>query len=317
MSHSIFKGFSSITNPLLGEQLSNNMQEWLDWNFVNTGGYVNISLSESGTYGGDKSRLRPVRDRRYDNGQVWEGYRSNWVWQSGINQDDQPTQVSGVYVDGTFYTPSDATYGHHVNYPLGRIVFNSNIPTTSTVQCEHSPKFVKVVDVDDVPFFKNVQLKSWRVDLDFLKTSGNWSVLGDTRVQLPLVGVDVQGRTYSPYAIGGGQWAESDITFHIVGEDQWSVGQIADAISYQNDRNIYLYDVNRMKNDDISILDINGSITADTKTYPALVAESGNGGYRYKKCYLDDTEALNGRWVTPHIYMQEVNFTTEVILGNI
>ena len=320
MSYQKFDGLSSIAKPLLTEQLQVNMIEFLDWNFVDAGGYINVSLSNSGEYGGDKSRLRPVDDPRYTDGQVWEGYRNNWVWQSGVGSTPSPIQVSGVYIDGTFYAPTDTTYSHHVNYPLGRIVFDSAIDTTSVVQAEYSPKFVKVVDAERVPLFRRIQFNSWRVDdSTFLQSSsGNWALLGDQRVQLPVVAIDVcSNRTFYPYQIGGGQVAETDIVFHVLGEDKWSTSQLVDALSYQNDKNIYLFDTNMMKDDNQPILNINGSITTGTKTYPQLVAESGDGGYRYKKCFLNNARVQDGQWINDRLYKQTVRLNTEVILGDI
>ena len=143
----------NMGDSTLTPMISDNIIEFFDWAFLDKGGFFNISIPSSGHYGGDKHNLRLVDDPRYTSGQVWEGFRSNWVWQSGLSGDTQPlvTQnwespgVSGVFVNGGFYASGDATYGHYIDYPRGRIIFDSAISTTSAVTAEFSYKWVDVV----------------------------------------------------------------------------------------------------------------------------------------------------------------------------
>ena len=97
-------GDSTLT-PLLGD----NIIEFFDWAFLDRGGFFNIKIPTSGHYGGDKHKLRLVDDPRYTKGQVWEGFRSNWVWQSGVSTTDQPNTITKI-------KPDAATYPNAKNY---------------------------------------------------------------------------------------------------------------------------------------------------------------------------------------------------------
>ena len=73
-----------------------NIIEFFDWGILNAGGFFNIEIPTSGLYAGEKHKLRLVDDPRYTKGQVWEGFRSNWVWQSGLSTIEQ--QIGRAHV---------------------------------------------------------------------------------------------------------------------------------------------------------------------------------------------------------------------------
>ena len=88
-------------------------------------------------------------------------------------------------------TSGVGTYAHHIDYPNGRVVFDTAISTTSEVTAEFSYKQVKIVRATD-DFFREVQYRSERADEDFtLAGSGDWSQLSETRLQLPVIAIEV------------------------------------------------------------------------------------------------------------------------------
>ena len=314
-----FRAISNIQDSQISEQLNMNLINFFDWGFINKGAYFNVTLPTSGEFGGDYSRLRLVDEPNYTLGQVWEGYRKDWVWQSGISQGTPPIQVSGVYVDSTFQPSSGVgTYAHHVNYPLGRIVFDTAIPTGSVVQAEFSPKWIQISNLREVPLLKEVQYNADRIDFSqFLQvSSGDWSALSQTRMQLPTIAIEINAnRTYEPIALGtSAQYAMTDVTFHILGQDDWSTSKIADIVSYQNDKKIYLFDVDKLADEDVKLLNVNGSITSGTLTYPDLVKPSGDGGYRNNSCRFSNARLTNAQWLHDNLHYMTVKLTTEVPL---
>ena len=138
----------------------------------------------------------------------------------------------------------DATYGHHYNYPLGRVVFDSAIPTTSTVQIEHSYRNVQTYIADQAPWWDELQYNSMRVDdVTFDQvSSGNWSILANHRVQMPAVVLEVvPRRRYEPYELGSStNIITQDMLFHIVAESRWWRNQLVDIISAQKDKTLML-----------------------------------------------------------------------------
>ena len=85
-----FKGVTSIQKDNLSNNLLLSLQDFLSWGFLQIGGFQNITRSPavSGSYVPDnvsRYRLRNSSDPSYEAGQVWEGFRNDWVWESGFN----------------------------------------------------------------------------------------------------------------------------------------------------------------------------------------------------------------------------------------
>ena len=134
------KGFNSVKDATLNNEIQDNLIEFFDWALLKKGNYFNVSVGETSPDGYDYSQLRLSSNENYTTGTCWEGVRSNWVWQSGVSYSPTPLVgtnnakpgVSGVYVDDTFYpTTTTGAYAHHVDYFNGRVVFDSPIPTGS------------------------------------------------------------------------------------------------------------------------------------------------------------------------------------------
>ena len=150
------KGFTSVHQHTTSNDIQDNLIEFFDWSLLEKGNYFNSTLGELSPDSQDYSKLRLSKNENFTAGQAWEGFRENWVWQSGVNapsgyhdpivgSDNLNPGISGVWVDDTFY-PSDTTgdYAHHVDYFNGRVIFDSAIPTGSKVQAEHSYKYINL-----------------------------------------------------------------------------------------------------------------------------------------------------------------------------
>ena len=136
-SSTTFAHVAHIGNTLLNSELESNLKSFLDWSFLGIGGWSNISIPTSGAYGGTFDNLRLVDDPAYTAGQIWEAPRKDWVWETGTEYPGyNPINISGVWIDGALKGTGDATYGHHYNYPLGRVVFDTPVASTKTVQLE-------------------------------------------------------------------------------------------------------------------------------------------------------------------------------------
>lgn len=275
--YSDLKGITQFGHSELSEQLKANLIEFFKWGTLGIGAFSNVRLPGSGASGwGNYHRLRLVNEPNYTAGRVWEGARQDWVWESGINYGIQPIAISGVYINGTLHGT-----GYKINYPLGRVVFDSPIPTTSIVTMEYSYRFYHFMG-SDVPWFREMQHRSFRADdAHFLQVaSGDWNILSQNRVQLPAVVVEVvPRREFRGMQLGGGQWVNQDVLFHIYAEHPWDRDKLVDIISYQNDRTILSFNKNTM----VYPLDFNGSIRNGAVVYPNLVS-----GYFWKKIFIHD-----------------------------
>ena len=332
------KWLSKITN--VGDStpsniLQDNIIELFDWGILDAGGFQNVSIPTTGQYGGTKHKLRLVDDPRYTSGQVWEGFRSNWVWQSGVSTTDQPNTItkikpdaatypnaknypgmSGIFVDGAFQPASGVgTYAYHIDYPNGRVIFDTAITTTSTVTAEFSHKWVKVTKANN-DFFREIQYRSQRADGDFtLASSGDWSQLADTRLQLPVLAVEVvKRRTLEPYALGSlTHFVNTDVLFHVLAEDDYDRDKLLDIVSLQDGKVINLFDSDYIGRQQKFPLDYRGMTNLDALQYPDLLASE----YLYSKAsnmQLKDASVQVSDAISPNLYHGVVRLNTELIM---
>jgi hypothetical protein len=305
------RAVSNIGDSLLLDQVTTNLMSFLDWGFLGIGAFVNISRPTSGVYGGNEHRLRLSEDRNYRKGQVWEGFRSNWVWESGIEYPVQPIQISGVYLNNTFLpTATTGTFSYSINYPLGRVVFNNPISPTSQVELNYSFKQISVQSADS-PWFKELQFNSYRVDDSHfnLYGSGIWSTAAQNRIQLPAVVVEFSPRrTLTGKELGGGSFIYQDYNFHIFAETSFERGNLLDILTFQKQQKLFLYDKNLIQNANAWPLDYFGSIAPSALCYPDLV----NNYFNHKAIYFYDTSGQEAMNYIPGLFCAMVRATFEI-----
>ncbi len=294
-SNTTLKDVGQVGDSLLSDQLEFNALSFFQWGLLGAGGFFNVTIPSSGAYGGDYHRLAMASDQNFSDGQVWQGDRKDWVWESGVECAYQPIRVSGVYVNGGFHPiTSTGTYAHHVDYPLGRVVFDEPISPTSVVTCEYSYRLCQMYTAD-VPWWQEVQPDSFRVD-DFQfrqQGSGAWDVLGQSRIQLPAVVVQaVMNARRRPFEIGNAtQIVSQDVLFHVVAEDRPSMKFLFDAITYQKDKRLSGIDKNALLAADKFPLDEWGSPVGTGLMYPDLIKPTGEGGFYWRQLRCVETRA--------------------------
>jgi hypothetical protein len=279
-----FKGINHIGESTISMQLETNIVAWFDWCQLNIGGFSNIEYGESGEYGGNLSQLRNAEAPGFSQGQVWEGFRKNWVWETGINYDYQPVRVTGIKIDNTFYpTGARGTYAFSVNYPLGRIEFDNAIPTGSVVTAQFSHKYYSF-EPASVDWFREIAYRSFRADdaTFFEYGSGFKTVFDENRIQLPAVVVEVlPSRKWTPLQLGGGKWCYVGVQWHIFAETPYDRNRIVDIITMQTETTISGFDFNKMQENSGIPLTPHGSIWSGTKVYPQLLNDYPWGTIRF------------------------------------
>lgn len=299
-----FKGVDNISDTLLNESLETNLIHWLDWCFLGIGGFGNVRLNSSGVYSGSLATLREVSEPNYSARQVYEGFRPNWVYETNIDYDTQPIAISGVYVDNVFHPAnSSGSFAHTVNYPLGRVIFNSPIPSGSVVKLEYSYRKVSVIS-NTSRFAKTLMFDSYRPDANgFTVGSGVFTVLGQGRLALPAVVVHVvDDRENIPMQLGGGVFAVQNTLFYIFTEDPGSLKTLKDIFSYQQEKTFYLYDRDAAIASGVMPLNNRGAANPSGWNYPQLVEHPDDGGFRDKRAYFKrvniQSEQSNPRFYT-------------------
>lgn len=306
------KAVSEAGESLLTDQLETNLASFLTWGLVNIGGFLSVARSDAGPYGGDMSQLRMSIDPRYGNipGKIWEGFRSDWVHETGVSCDRQPTRVSGVYVDGAFHPIGETgAYSHSIDYRNGRVVFDTPISATGVVQCEYSFRLYHV-STADTPWWQQIQPDSFRNDdPTFMQSSsGAWSILAENRVQLPHVVIESPPRFtgHVPKEIGNSSvWGRQDVLFHILAEDRGQMKFLHDVVIAQIDKILLAFDKNLALGNDAFPLAPNGDINPTGLTYPQMVA-----AYAYQK-YLFRQAASVPVQNRPPLYVADVRMNME------
>lgn len=259
MSFAVFKKYTQIGQSTFSDQIQSNLVSMLDYGLLCMGGFFTARTGVNAYYGNSHSNLRLSDDPRYMKGRVWESARSNWVWESNIEYNIQPISISGIYVNGSFL-PNGS--GYYIDYPRGRVVFNSSIPVTSQVKAEYSYRYYNVYSAN-VMWFRELMNNSFRVDDHQFNQygSGVWSLLSDNRAQLPCIFPYLVPRyNWKPKQLGGGEYLYHDVIFYIFAETPTDRDRIIDILSVQEEKRIFFYDKNLVAANNYYPLDVNGSL---------------------------------------------------------
>jgi hypothetical protein len=302
-------GFDNVFSATLNNELQDNIIEFLDWALLQKGNFQNVNLNEMAPNGQDYSKLRLSGSQSYASGVAWEGFRKNWVWQSGVNYTPSPIVgsnnnipgISGVYINNTFY-PSTTTgnYGHYVDYYNGRIVFNSGLPSGSIVQSEYSYKYINVIYANSLPWLREIQYRSLDLPPIFNTINkGEFNLPAERRIQLPAIAVEiVPRRSVIGYQLGGGHFVNTDILFHCLAEDEFTRNKLVDIISLQEEKSIWMFNSNAIANSGEFPLDYRGVPVSGALRYPDLVEKYFRGRLRFKNSTVQGMELINSNFYT-------------------
>lgn len=318
---------SAIGKVLLLNELEMNMKMYADWAFLQMGNWFDVDYAPgSGTNTvrprhASPARLRLVSDNSYTDGQVWEGARKDWCWETSVDYVSpidsatyNPNTVN-IYVDDVLQSASNYT----INYQLGRVIFTTALATTSTVYAQHAHRWIQTYTMAQAEWFRELQFASFEGDNShFLQedsTGGGWSIGSHRRIQMPSIIVESVPRGMSRgYELGNSALVVfQDMLFHIVAEDSYMRNNMLDVLRLQKDKTIYLFDSNKIADSGAWPLAIDGDI-ANANVYPTLVAESG---YRWKKCTFADAVLSEVEAVHPSLYEGTVRMTLEIVMGSI
>lgn len=279
MSANSFKGVYHIGEDTISPIIEKSVIAWLDWCSMGVGGYFNVSVDQSGAYGGNWSKLHlaDATEEGFAKGKVWEGVRKNWVYESGVSYSVPPIQITGIYVNSTFYgtgTNVPVGSGWNVNYPLGRVEFDYAMPTGTVIKLDYSHKYYSF-ESSKVGWFRELAYKTFSPEEETLEEygSGVKTVLNHNRIQLPAVVAEVQANTkFLGLMLGGGQYVYKSIKFHIFAETPWECTKMVDILTTQNETTINGLHFNMMAANSGMPLTADGYTWSGTKNYPQLLS---------------------------------------------
>jgi hypothetical protein len=306
-----FKGVSNIAQDLLLNILEANFKMYLDWAFLHIGAWFDVSINNNTIYGVNKpSKLLLVDDPSFPSGSVWQGIRKDWVWETGTFYNNaSPVSISSIQVNSNTINKQN---NFTINYPLGRIIFNSPISKSSSVDLNYSYRFVQVHRSSECPWFNILQFSSFNTSNKDIKQSedGEWSIGANHRIQLPAIIIEPLSRSRSrPYEIGNSVlWLEQDIAFYILAGNKNDRNKLLDILRLQQDITLQLFDTNLLAQNDNYPLDYNGDIKNNALMYPDIIDT-----YPWRKCLIKNISLFEIDSPHPNLHQGMARATMEII----
>ena len=317
-------GFNSVFSSNLNNELLDSLVEFFDYELLCKGNYFNSSLGEMSPRGYDYSKLKQSSNPHHAVGEAWEGFRSNWIWQSGITPPDGMTPplvgtdntipgISGVYVDDVFY-PSTTTgaYSHKVDYFNGRVVFDDPIPSGSKVQAEHSYKYINILYASNLPYIREIQYRTMDKSSFFNDNDkGDYEIPAEMRIQLPAIAIEiVPSRTVRPYEMGNvnKKFVNTDVLFHCLAEDAVTRNKLIDIVSLQADNLVPVLNSDKIADSGAFPLDYQGVPNSGALRYNDLSTDYSRGRMRLLNPQVQGIDMLNS-----NLFGGIVRITTEFI----
>lgn len=281
------KAISNFKDSQIYEHVGANLVMFYDWAFLSAGAFNNVAINQADINAGERSKLKPVSDPNYTSGKIWQAPVRNLVWESGTTV-SEPIAISGLFISSAFHPNNGSTY--NIDYPNGRVIFNSGLPTSSTVKMAYSNKVIDFKEAKDSHLMQFMQIGSFNISTpQYIANSGDWSTLSPNRIQLPHVAFEISPNVFTkPYEIGSYTvWKYIDVLAHIFTEDDTMGKKLADIFMGEVSHTIYFLDIQKIIENGDYPLDYRGYKKSTAKTYPQLVGSDGSQ-YRKTKIHFKD-----------------------------
>ena len=283
--------------------------------------YTDTYTPPASLYGDLPYQLKTTEVNGYKIGQVWQAFKKDWVWETGVEyypdpkycENFSPINISGIYVNNNFLPgPTGvANSGYHINYPLGQIIFDKAIPKTSKVELNYSYRWCQVYKSSSDSSWKELQELTYSPNPSLNQTSaGDYSISANHRVQMPCIIIEPSSRTSSkPYQLGDySQYQSQDFLLHIFTENSVDKNRICDIIRLQKDQIISLYDINKVVNSGVQPLNYNGSVNPNRLPYTELLSD-----YCWNKTMFTDFGFIDMESKNKNLYWCIIRLTSETI----
>jgi hypothetical protein len=299
----MLEGINNISDATPSLLIKEGLAGYFDWGMLSIGGLVNV----------ENERIRPQNNPNYSNGQVWQCKNKNLVWESGVgalvSSDNSYPGVSGIYIGGNYYPRSTTgTYSYNLDHVNGRVIFNNPVSTSLNITMNYSHKYCDVTPIDDFDHFVQV----FDEKTGHTISSGDYNLDSRATVTTPVIGIEsVPRRSFRPYQLGGGQYLDTDVLFHCIANTSEEVDKLVDIVSMQNDKSIFIFDLDKIYSSGVYPLDYNGVPNSGALRYPDLL-----DGYRHSKTLrLHDAKMDGSTRLSSKIRHKIVRISTELILN--
>lgn len=286
--------------------LEDNLKNFLDWGFLNIGGFIDANIPASGSAG--PSFAKPVNDPSFPSNSIWETSRKDWVYESGVAHSNRsPINISGIYLNNTFLpAPSGSgSYIYSLNYPLGRISFNNPVSSNSRVCLNYSYKYVQIYKANESVWWKELQNNT------YFSNNPDYNITSNHRIQLPSIIIETAPRTaLMPYELGTTEnIVDQDVLLHVFTDNPVQRNSIIDTLILQKDKTLYLNDISKIIKDNVNPLDYRGQPNINRLNYDQL---QNNTAYFLKKCFIKNSSLTETNAFSSSLYNGVVRWTLEI-----
>ena len=267
-----------------------NLKLFLDDKLVARGWYDSIGSGETDWHGNTLSQLLPVQtDPNYpiDSGttvHVWQGYHKNWVSESGVTLRasgfTSPTIARSGMWNGEQHasTPFDGTNGVAIDHRNGRMIIESGLPASTTVEMEHSYKEVWVDTISRDLVTNQVTI------IDNTKRTAITNVPSGEIGQVPMILMEMN-RSDAPQGrqLGGGLILKPSLFIHIITNNRWDKDELVDFIEQRTSETVVMVDLDGAPDQ----FTYEGDFASGWETYSSL-----QGNYKDKNLYITNVSLI-------------------------
>jgi hypothetical protein len=315
-----FMGVDYIGSTMLLNELENNYKSFLEWGFLNIGGFTNVNIPSSNISSLNLHKLKLGPDKNNKPNCVWQTPRKDWVYETGVAFSGfSPILFSGVYVNSQFIPAptGNSEIGYKINYPEGKIIFNNPLPPSTNLEANYSYKNIQIYKMEEFPYFKELQQRSLDNKSGFENSkNGDFSILSENRVQLPCIIIETVARSNNrPFQLGNRSLVvQQDIILHILSDNPKEKNSIIDILRLQEDRIIWLYNTNKVVKNNIYPLNFDGSKNLNYINYEDIVT---NNNYQWLRCQLKNITISDINFVNIRLYGAIIRITNEIIFSDL
>lgn len=313
-----FYGVTSLNQNNLITNVEENLKSFLDYGFLNIGGFINVNIPTSGLYSLGFHKLKPTSDPGFVANTVWQTPKKDWVWESGITfNNSSPINISGVVINGSgFPAPTgNSTYGYFLDYTNGKVVFDKAVSSSYDVQMSYSYRWCQTIKASANQSWKILQTLTYEPDSQINQNDkGSYSVQGNHRIQMPAIVIETIARNSNkPYELGSlASSRTQDILLHIFTENINDRNIIMDILRLQKDKELQLYDIKKIVSSGVYGLAANGSKNPSGLNYGQIL---NNSNLIWNTLYIKDINFMDMEQnATSNIFWCITRMTVEVII---
>jgi hypothetical protein len=307
-----FQNVNKIGDHLLSVQLEENLKSFLNWGFLNIGGFININRPTSNISNNVLfHKLSKKEDPLYKSGQIWETFKKQWVYETGVSyQSASPITISGLYINNSFVPGPTGTaqYPFKLNYDLGRVIFNSGLPANTDIQMNFSYRSIQVYKAqENLSEWKRLQEMTFkRADID-KDTSSNH------RIQLPCIIIEpINVANFYPYELGSLTYnVKQDILLHVFTENYVDRNNIMDILRLQQEKVLKLYDINKVVSNQVYSLNKDGSLNSNRKNYDQLFDDDQ---YFWRISHINKIDIIDNQSFNYNLFYSTIRLGMEIVV---